>query len=73
MQSLKAVIQVLFQSTLPSQGATINGVTKWTNETISIHAPLTGSDSIVLYSVQSSFLFQSTLPSQGATPMDREE
>ena len=34
---------------------------------ISIHAPLTGSDHIVFFSIMAVKLFQSTLPLRGAT------
>ena len=58
---------IIFQSTLPSQGATeINNII--TNfENISIHAPLTGSDDQRNRHCYSQSVFQSTLPSQGAT------
>ena len=38
------ILSILFQSTLPSQGATIYSLIKKYNVLISIHAPLTGSD-----------------------------
>ena len=43
-RKLQQMVTAKFQSTLPSQGATLNmfGVIK--HDRISIHAPLTGSD-----------------------------
>ena len=38
------MLYAIFQSTLPSQGATIDDVLEEVEENISIHAPLTGSD-----------------------------
>ena len=62
------VIYSLFQSTLPSQGATkiVEDVTF--SSDISIHAPLTGSDGGGNTWLEKRTRFQSTLPSQGATP-----
>ena len=56
-----------FQSTLPSQGATSVPSLPETPPTISIHAPLTGSDGEDYKDKALDDLFQSTLPSQGAT------
>ena len=56
-----------FQSTLPSQGATIIAATDKRSTLISIHAPLTGSDPSFFRSCGNAISFQSTLPSQGAT------
>ena len=58
---------VIFQSTLPSQGATNAFMMPTSSIAISIHAPLTGSDRSIARSSFTIFLFQSTLPSQGAT------
>ena len=57
----------LFQSTLPSQGATHLNSKCGNVSRISIHAPLTGSDRIYLMTKIKKQEFQSTLPSQGAT------
>ena len=57
---------MLFQSTLPSQGATAEGLKIRADLLISIHAPLTGSDEYAR-PFWTQFTFQSTLPSQGAT------
>ena len=57
----------LFQSTLPSRGATTKVCSGDGEYQISIHAPLAGSDpmdeSLTIQNIQ----FQSTLPSRGAT------
>ena len=57
-----------FQSTLPLRGATnaINGIDSSTS--ISIHAPLAGSDQLGSVSYADKLIFQSTLPLRGATP-----
>ena len=63
--------KTIFQSTLPSQGATRDRLRKPPSLSISIHAPLTGSDGGALELQSMLTLFQSTLPSQGATlPLD---
>ena len=59
-----------FQSTLPSQGATDEKFGEFLNNFISIHAPLTGSDSQREGVKVTVTVFQSTLPSQGATVVD---
>ena len=65
--ALQGQMKLRFQSTLPSQGAT-SIVDQWNNiVTISIHAPLTGSDETGSDETASISKFQSTLPSQGAT------
>ena len=56
-----------FQSTLPARGAT-----RWfgrspKQNSISIHAPRTGSDVFVLSQLRRLRIFQSTLPARGAT------
>ena len=56
----------LFQSTLPARGATGVTTTQKMLESISIHAPRTGSDEGV-YDAKSAATFQSTLPARGAT------
>jgi len=56
-----------FQSTLPSRGATLQSETYGGKLTISIHAPLAGSDAIILVTYKTPKGFQSTLPSRGAT------
>ena len=61
------VFVTIFQSTLPSQGATEIDRYPASAGTISIHAPLTGSDPEQLRSRHIHKIFQSTLPSQGAT------
>ena len=60
----------IFQSTLPSQGATDEKFGEFLNNFISIHAPLTGSDSQREGVKVTVTVFQSTLPSQGATVVD---
>ena len=62
-----------FQSTLPSQGATFFSFSLIRFNVISIHAPLTGSDSGIVGYNGGSDEFQSTLPSQGATRGDLED
>ena len=57
----------IFQSTLPSQGATQIADLDAIFTSISIHAPLTGSDFYTEITIMVRALFQSTLPSQGAT------
>ena len=57
----------LFQSTLPLRGAKIADIADAVNATISIHAPLTGSDILALRTLQRHYIFQSTLPLRGAT------
>ena len=56
-----------FQSTLPSRGATswLQGFQQ--QKTISIHAPLAGSDDWWCFHYKYFVAFQSTLPSRGAT------
>ena len=63
------VFVTIFQSTLPSQGATEIDRYPASAGTISIHAPLTGSDPEQLRSRHIHKIFQSTLPSQGATSL----
>ena len=58
---------MLFQSTLPSQGATPLTAPTTSPIDISIHAPLTGSDPELCVAERTPNIFQSTLPSQGAT------
>ena len=58
---------LVFQSTLPSQGATQIYEECHRDRMISIHAPLTGSDVVKLSFRGGLWIFQSTLPSQGAT------
>ena len=58
---------LLFQSTLPSQGATKSTSSYTAKILISIHAPLTGSDLFLFRIIHDINRFQSTLPSQGAT------
>ena len=57
----------IFQSTLPSRGATRRDALVAVPRQISIHAPLAGSDGPRPNQYQLVFLFQSTLPSRGAT------
>ena len=57
----------MFQSTLPSRGAARISITKSLNCSVSIHAPLAGSDQGRGYIVSIMGKFQSTLPSRGAT------
>ena len=56
-----------FQSTLPSRGATFFRQLLRTVKSISIHAPLAGSDFLASRFFLISLIFQSTLPSRGAT------
>ncbi len=58
---------VRFQSTLPLRGATFCPLAVFASSTISIHAPLAGSDLLVGAGVALWTLFQSTLPLRGAT------
>ena len=56
-----------FQSTLPLRGATFSRRNTPGRQPISIHAPLTGSDSPAVRSHDPLEGFQSTLPLRGAT------
>ena len=56
-----------FQSTLPARGATVGGFLHYMHQSISIHAPRTGSDKRTRTRRSSSCTFQSTLPARGAT------
>ena len=56
-----------FQSTLPARGATISISLRVRAQSISIHAPCTGSDPWGSKSLTIICLFQSTLPARGAT------
>ena len=56
-----------FQSTLPLRGATAGSALTTVINEISIHAPLTGSDSSRLNFRSTARAFQSTLPLRGAT------
>ena len=56
-----------FQSTLPARGATVLTLGEKRTETISIHAPRTGSDGGFSPSRVFPCRFQSTLPARGAT------
>ena len=56
-----------FQSTLPARGATDVLAQLLTYQPISIHAPRTGSDKVILIVWACASLFQSTLPARGAT------
>ena len=58
---------LIFQSTLPVWGATIQLTYTTTVEDISIHAPRVGSDRAALRLVPRLLVFQSTLPVWGAT------
>ena len=62
-----ARIQIKFQSTLPARGATGDELDMERCDTISIHAPRTGSDALPTASRRRNALFQSTLPARGAT------
>ena len=61
------VVKYLFQSTLPSRGATVPVILILPGRIISIHAPLAGSDSGMELIGTETTGFQSTLPSRGAT------
>ena len=56
-----------FQSTLPARGATPKGFPCMIARIISIHAPRTGSDSVLPPCGLTQLSFQSTLPARGAT------
>ena len=57
-----------FQSTLPARGATLfRDSVRNVAFFISIHAPRTGSDSLLLVPIRRGSQFQSTLPARGAT------
>ena len=58
---------LIFQSTLPARGATDYLPKPFTDCIISIHAPRTGSDVIILCFFIRGGIFQSTLPARGAT------
>ena len=55
-----------FQSTLPARGATYGLIKIYSETTISIHAPRTGSDTPPRHE-RGFTIFQSTLPARGAT------
>ena len=57
----------LFQSTLPARGATSMSSSSYRYGIISIHAPRTGSDELMLNLLDEPLQFQSTLPARGAT------
>ena len=61
----------LFQSTLPLRGATPAEPVETVPPTISIHAPLTGSDRYKNKDCWGGMIFQSTLPLRGATKLIR--
>ena len=56
-----------FQSTLPARGATKVGKRYNKIPLISIHAPRTGSDDMLVAISIDLIAFQSTLPARGAT------
>ncbi len=58
----------MFQSTLPTRGATFPAQLKLIIYDVSIHAPHTGSDVSVGFKCPHCGKFQSTLPTRGATP-----
>ena len=58
---------IRFQSTLPARGATLFRALRRAHIVISIHAPRTGSDGIVMPQGRMRGGFQSTLPARGAT------
>ncbi len=60
-------VTVRFQSTLPTRGATGASGNKDNPLAVSIHAPHTGSDPLLLGRPLLQHLFQSTLPTRGAT------
>ena len=67
------IIQIFiftFQPTLPARGATRRGRGKATMQTISTHAPRTGSDSASCDTLSRALKFQPTLPARGATPLE---
>ena len=67
------LLSQIFQSTLPLQGATFRQCQPGHLATISIHAPLAGSDMSAAAAVANTvFIFQSTLPLQGATQFPEE-
>ena len=61
-------IDLLFQSTLPMKGATLEENRFATITSVSIHAPNEGSDVFFFGPVTRTKMFQSTLPMKGATP-----
>ena len=61
-----------FQSTLPLRGATFCSSVRCPHQTISIHAPLAGSDGMEASNITNDVGFQSTLPLRGATPSENE-
>jgi len=62
-----AVVDVLFQSTLPCEGATRIVSGHGLPRGVSIHAPVRGSDDVVIDVNHVAVWFQSTLPCEGAT------
>ena len=64
---LKELADQQFQSTLPLRGATMTARATIDRLMISIHAPLTGSDSYKYAKIYDVWEFQSTLPLRGAT------
>ena len=60
-----------FQSTLPARGATLRTAYGDITQTISIHAPRTGSDHARRQGPKKKIKFQSTLPARGATRFRR--
>ena len=68
LSRISCVSTVLFQSTLPTRGATCGALVDVLSEGISIHAPHTGSDCFVSVFIEERCPFQSTLPTRGATP-----
>ena len=58
---------VLFQSTLPVRGVTVNQLKDDLDNVISIHTPREGSDFLRLVSITQNRQFQSTLPVRGVT------
>ena len=62
-----ALIEPVFQSTLPVRGATRYVFVLYTVPIISIHAPRAGSDGRLRRESISPCVFQSTLPVRGAT------
>ena len=67
MEVTGSLSDIVFQSTHPLRGATVDGVETSVDLDISIHAPLAGCDTHYDFSGGRGSLFQSTHPLRGAT------
>src|SRR5690606_11563237 len=67
---LTFIMYLKFQSTHPTRGATSIMLLTSARYLISIHAPYTGCDLLLLSELTKSSIFQSTHPTRGATSSD---